>query len=487
MFPSLSKTVRAAGLSVLLGSLTAPAFASHLMGGELFIRHLSGNNYEVQLVQYRDTNSAAFDPSMPYQIIAADASGNPTILVAQDTLIFQPTYSTYPLQSSVMVMERGVSTDTIQLTAPNKYWVATSECCRNGNLSNMTSPATTSMLLMANVTVPATGSNSAPLFLVPPMTFLARNVPVHYNPLPYDLDGDSLAWSLSVPRAEGPGIVNLVSSSMPVQGFTTPPAASGNPLALNPVTGAVSWTPSQPGFFAQSITVEKYRNGVKMGSTSRDFHYIVTAGSSANVPALTVSAAGYPLQYDTTNDYYTIEYTPGQPFMMSVSGLVTNQTPPMKMDAYTALYGSANPPQLTTLMFPTGLTGSFTWNPPAGFTQDVWVVVRMNNNQLASDVTVLLKANPNASGVSNTPLQTTTKLYPNPNKGTFSLDLKLTANAHIKAVIFNSMGQQVDMIYEGEADATKTLSYNKPLAKGIYFVRVEKSGSTAETMPFVVQ
>ena len=55
------------------------------------------------------------------------------------------------------------------------------------------------MEFLTYVNVDSANPNSSPTYIAPPVIYLPTNNVWQYNPLPFDPDGDSLVWNLSVP------------------------------------------------------------------------------------------------------------------------------------------------------------------------------------------------------------------------------------------------------------------------------------------------
>ncbi|MBK9319365.1 MAG: hypothetical protein IPM91_11400 [Bacteroidetes bacterium] len=120
----------------------------------------------------------------------------------------------------------------------------------------------------------------------PPIVLAQDSVPFYYNPLPFDADGDSIAWSLDVP---------LSGNGVPVAGYTLPPSDSLVPFNMDPITGEITFLPNTLCNFQVSVRVKEYRNGVQIGEITRDMQIIVVP--SPNTPA-TVMIVG--IQHHST-------------------------------------------------------------------------------------------------------------------------------------------------------------------------------------------
>ncbi len=454
------------------------------MGGELVVTKVPGGGglYAIQLTHYRDTLGIPLAISISYSVIAADASGLPTVSFSSGSLDMDSTQSN-GLLSGAYGIQVGVYVDTVQLPA-NTYWITTTECCRNAVIGNMTTPSSESLALITQFTATPANDNTTPYFFVPPVPYFALNAAVTYNPLPYDSEGDSLVWALSVPKTDVSLIdTNLALFGNPVQGFTTPPSDPANPFAMNPATGEITWTPNTLGHFVQSFQVDEYRGGAKIGSVIRDYQYIVLPEDTNAVPQLRPTSGN--VQYNgATNSFYAY-YTPGQPMSVSVTASVNNVLTSMDMTAYSALLNRAvAPAQFTSGTVGTTMNGTFNWTPAAVESGDFTAVIRARNGNFSRDYTVVLKPNPTPNAVSSVKgAAMEAKLYPNPTTGAFSVE----ANGAASVRIFNNIGQQVDVVYEGGANGKTTFTYNKSLAKGLYFVRIADAAGNVKALPFSVQ
>lgn len=481
---AFSKNGRKIFLGAALCGVSASAFASHLMGGELIVTKVPGGGgfYAIQLTHYRDTLGIPLGMSNSYQIIAADASGQPVVAFSSGDLNMDSAQSG-GLLSGAYGIEVGVYVDTVQLP-PNTYWITTTNCCRNAAIGNMTSPGGESLSLITQFTATPANDNTTPYFLVPPVPYFPLNVAATYNPMPYDAEGDSLVWTLNVPKTDAALLdTNLALFGNPVAGFTAPPSNPINVFTMNPATGEINWTPNMLGNFVQSFLVDEYRGGVKIGSVIRDYQYMVLPADTNALPRMTPTAGN--VQYNSATNSYYAYYTPGQRLSFSVGSSVNSVLSSMDMTAYSALMNrAASPAQFSYTTSGTLMNGTFGWTPAATETGAFGVVVRARNGSFSRDYTVVLKPNPTPTAVASVKdAAMEAKLYPNPTTGAFSVEAAGAATVRI----FNNMGQQVDVVYEGAVNGKTTFTYNKPLAKGLYFVRIADAAGNVKALPLSVQ
>ncbi len=232
-------------LTLCLGILiSVSAYATHLMGGQLTTTYISsdtsGSLYSLELDLYRDTLGIDVSVSQNIEIWSLDIMGNYN-LISTSTLSLG-TSGTVSTMTSVYGVEIYHFTDSITFPANGSYIVKWNNCCRNQAIINMTQPGSESMTLLAYVNVNNLSPNSSPTFLAPPVIYLPTNSIWQYNPLPFDLDGDSLVWGLTVP---------LSSSSNPpipdsVLGYqflsdTVLYSNSAAPFSINSSTGEITW------------------------------------------------------------------------------------------------------------------------------------------------------------------------------------------------------------------------------------------------------
>lgn len=304
----------------LLGLISVSQLkASHLMGGQITSKHLYGLTYEVSMTLYRDTMGIAINDS--------------DYVYYSDTTIPIHRVSHIPVIQMANGVEKYIYVDTVTFSSPGQYSVDYTQCCRNATIMNLDMPGGYNLYLDNVITVDT--NNSSPVFLNDPITVGQVGVPFTYNPLAYDLDGDSIAWDMDTPM-DSPGY--------PIPGFYFPDSDTSMPFTLDLLTGEISFLPITAGVYQLSVKATEYRNGVEIGYIRRDMQLLITASGNnplvvnTNIQVLRTSTSIEPGQtfhftmdvsdpdsetinvemggdllsvssYLNYNSYYTINYT----------------------------------------------------------------------------------------------------------------------------------------------------------------------------------
>lgn len=259
--------------------LTFKANASHLMGGQITSRNIGGLSYEVTLSLYRDTLGIPMnvDSKITYQ----NSIGNYNV--------FHMVNYSYMFQLGNGV-EKYIFLDTITFPNNGVYNVYSENCCRNAAILNIPFAGAEGMRL--NAIIKADPTNSSPNFLNEPITLAQLNQPFSYNPLPYDLDGDSLSWVLDKPLNDSPGV--------PISNYVLPYADSLGPFQMDSLTGEITFIPNTIGYFQVSVKAIEWRNGIQIGFIRRDMQIIVIPSSNLPVQIQVNSS----IHISTTNSIY---------------------------------------------------------------------------------------------------------------------------------------------------------------------------------------
>ncbi len=267
--------------------------ATHIIGGDITLKYLGSNNYEVTLRFFRDCSAgtAGFDNPITLgaydQLTNAEAFQFNLPLISTNILALGDSCFT-PVG---LCVEQGTFFDTINLpNNPNGYYLSWQRCCRNGIIDNIVSPGAAGMVYYVEFPDPAI-INSSPVFGSYPNAYLCASQPNVQDFHCTDADGDSLAYFLITPLNGNAtsGAPIPPPSSGPYSNITwqAPYSAAdmvgGTPvMAIDPVTGILTAAPSALGVYVFAIQVKEYRAGVEIGEVRLDIQYaVITCNTNA--------------------------------------------------------------------------------------------------------------------------------------------------------------------------------------------------------------
>lgn len=303
-----------------------PAFASHIVGGELYYDYLGNNQYRIYLNLYRNCSCTGCAPyGNPEYITIFNSSGD---TVAQPAMPLPPVDTLAAgYEQPCFVLNPDICTELatyqVVITLPpltGGYDIVYQRCCRSTAVINLV--ANEGATFTAHIPGPEVAdSNSSPRFTGVSLTYFCVNYPFSVSYSAYDPDGDSLVYSLCSPldgadqnsdcpdpspnAAPGcptappppPYTPNQFVNPYSVSDFTNVPSDSNN-LSIDPVTGLLTGIPDQVGVFDVTVCVQEFRHGTLLSTVSYDFQYPIT---QCNIDGpIQVINHGYPCpHYDT--------------------------------------------------------------------------------------------------------------------------------------------------------------------------------------------
>lgn len=289
-----------------------PVAASHIVGGEFEMIHLSGTSYRINLILYFDElngSIGARDPNVNARIFRKRDNRRMMEvflpLATQTPVSYtQPACSNGEIVTTRMVYTAVVTLPPDEYDDPAGYYLSWERCCRNYNITNIFSNDPLSSGLYAGQTFylefPPVSINGEPFYnssprLFPPLNdFACPYRPYYVDFAGVDDDGDSLAYSLVTPlntkTADALPLPDLKPRPRPYPLVTyRDPYGPSNIVGGEPdlhisSDGFLTVTPTSLGLFVFAVRCEEYRDGKKIGEVRRDFQMLVVDGCAPAEP-----------------------------------------------------------------------------------------------------------------------------------------------------------------------------------------------------------
>lgn len=266
--------------------------ATHIIGGEMNYTCLGDDNYEIELTIYRDCfygNPNAFFDNPAY--IGVFNANNQLVGNLQLPLLNNDTIPAVLNDPCLFVpADVCVHTTTYRgvINLPfvaGGYQLAYERCCRNETILNIVDPLNAGAIYNTFITEEAMQQcNSSARFTEWPPLFVCVNEPIDWDHSAFDIDGDSLVYSLCTPLSGGsqadpkpvptnnPPYDNVIWND---PAYNLDNLLGGVPLTIDRQTGRLTAIPGIMGQFVIGVCVEEFRDGVMISQTRRDFQYNV--------------------------------------------------------------------------------------------------------------------------------------------------------------------------------------------------------------------
>ncbi len=244
-------------------------FASHMAGSEITYTCVGPNQYQVKLVLYRDCGGIDAPTSAVLNYSSSSCGVNASVqLSLQNTTDITPLCPSEASACNGGGGPIGIEQITYSgiLTLPNgcSDWILSYDlCCRNGMITNLSSPDTEDIYVQTTLNNTLASCNSSAQFASVPQLFGCVGNTLHFQQLASDPDGDQLVYSL-INASNGQG------SSVAYSGGYSGSSPFNGSASIDPNTGEITVTPSAPQVSVISILVQEYRGGVLIGSVIRD-------------------------------------------------------------------------------------------------------------------------------------------------------------------------------------------------------------------------
>lgn len=324
------------GMMALLGFLATQA--SHIVGGQITATALNNQRlYSIEMKLYRDNTGITLNSTESITIVGNGAIFTLPIAKPTPTLIWG---------TATKGVEEYIFQSNYQFPGPGKYKIYYQNCCRNAGIRNTQS--TPGFYIESEILVDST-MNSTPNFLNQPFALAIQNVQWNHNPIPYDIDGDSLSWSIDTPREYLSGVVA-------VPNYFNPDSDPGYLFAMDSYSGVISWQPTMIARYIASVLLKEYRNGVQIGSIRRDYQFLVDTMNNS-VPNFTGNAFG-----PKVGNNYQVSIPSGNTYQV-VFDVTCGVGDSVAVKAIGEPFKAANPPVvLTNQISKTRFQTNMTWN-----------------------------------------------------------------------------------------------------------------------------
>jgi len=297
-------------LFALLLMVVLPVYGSHIVGGEFELLHISGYNYQLNMILYFDDVNG--EPGALDQTVTAsfyrkrDNAFMTSLLLPLITRTpvsyTQPACSYDSLKTDRIFYSSTITLSPDTFNDPMGYYISWQRCCRNYKIRNIYSNPPSPGEIYAGQTFylefpPVIKDNiqfvnSSPHLFPPLSDFGCPGRPYYVNFAGVDDDNDSIAYSLTTPLNVNQLLPNGVSPASPAPyALVTwrPPYSLTNIIGGSPdlrisSNGLLTCTPVNQGLFVFAVKAEEFRNGAKIGETRRDFQMLVIPGCEPDQP-----------------------------------------------------------------------------------------------------------------------------------------------------------------------------------------------------------
>lgn len=282
--------------------------ASHIVGGEIYYDSLGNNQYKITIELFRDCQNSAtpFDNPLSYTVFYANGSLFSTFYIDLPTPQILPIVYDDPCVTppNDICVERVIYIDTVTLPfSVDGYYISYQRCCWANNIQNIVSPGDNGITL--TTFIPGSNlidvhNNSARFNDYPPLVLCSNNT-LTVDHSAFDLDGDSLVYSLCSPLLGGSTVDVMPDPEPPAPyfpvnwevGFSSSiPLGPGSTVTIDPQLGIMSFTPNLLGTFAIGVCVQEYRDAILINTNMRTFGYRVVS-CLVDIP-LTIDLVGPP-------------------------------------------------------------------------------------------------------------------------------------------------------------------------------------------------
>jgi hypothetical protein len=252
-------------------------FASHSMGADLTYTCIGGNTYKVRLAFYRDCTGIAEPNYATIDISSASCGLSLSVLCTKIPGTGQEITPLCPSATSTCNggiftgIEEWIYEGTVVLPQQCTDWTFSfTHCYRNTAINTIVDPGNSDFHVFSTLNNTVTPCNNSPTFTNKPVPFICIGQEFCFNHGAYDIDGDSLVYSLITPRQSATTTVTYNAPNTATQ-----PLNSNPPMTIDATNGNICMTPQSLEVTVMAVLVREYRNGVLVGSVERDIQVTV--------------------------------------------------------------------------------------------------------------------------------------------------------------------------------------------------------------------
>lgn len=363
--------------------------ATHVMGANITYTCVSPGQYDVFFTLYRDCRGIEAEASITIDYRSQQCGINNSITLSRiagptDITPVCPGQATSCSGNGQYGVQRFLYKGTLNLPAGcGSDWILSWDlCCRNAAINTLSNPSNQGTYVETILNNTLSPCNSSPQFLNDPVPFYCTNSAVNYNHGVVDANGDSVVFSVATPfDFQGQPVTYAAGFSA-----SNPLTTSGG-FNLNPITGDITFTPTQQQIGVTAIRVDEYRNGVLIGSVTRDMQFIILNCNNALPTASGING---------TNSFRDTVCA-GSQISFNINSADANTADVVTMTWNNAITGASF--TTTTANRP---VGTFTWTPPYGTPQGNYsFTVKVEDNACplkgsnTYSYTIYVKDNPN--------------------------------------------------------------------------------------------
>lgn len=269
------------------------AYATHAMGGDITYECLGNNQYRVNMSFFRDCNGVAAPTNcnngLQFRVRSAACGANfNACFVLQGVDVVTPICPGAADRCLTSSGQYGVERYRYSAVINLNQWAGCGTdwivdwnlCCRNNAITSLNNPGGRDLYLSATLNNTITPCNSSPRFLNDPIPFGCVGQPIVYNHGVSDIAGDSLTFELAPARGTNGALIPYNGGYSAAQPVVT--SGGANAVTIDPATGTIRFTPSIAQFAVVTVLVREFRNGVQIGSYTRDLQFAIIACNNNN-------------------------------------------------------------------------------------------------------------------------------------------------------------------------------------------------------------